>query len=145
MFGSNQQGAEIVDQFLSFSACWATPSISQNRPPLESPTPAVCIIVLPDNYESPESEDHLFGRPTAFNSGRGGQRFPGDGPPGPPLDDDDPDFPDDDLFTPDPDSDKELLAEQIPTDTLAQLVSTINNLAHYSRRPSSDSTPHTKV
>ena len=145
VFRSNQQGAEIIDQFLSFSACWAMPSISQNHPPPESPTPAACIVILPDNYESPESEDHLFGQPAAFNGGRRGPRFPRDGPPGPPLDDDDPDFPDDDLFTPDPNSDKELLAEQIPMDTLAQLASAIQNLAHSSRRPSSDSTPHTKV
>ena len=51
-FGSNRRGAEIVDQFLSFSARWATPLISQNRPPPESPTPATCIVVLPNNYES---------------------------------------------------------------------------------------------
>ena len=103
------------------------------------------IVVLPDNYESPESEDHLFGHPAAFDGGRGGPRFPGDSPPGPPLDDDDPNFPDDVLFIPDPDSDEELLAEQIPADTLAQLASAINNLAHYSHHPSSDSTPCTKV
>ena len=144
-FGSNRRGAEIVDQFLSFSACRATPSISQNHPPPESSTPAARIVVLPDNYESPESEDHLFGHPAAFDSDGGGPRFPGDGPPGPPLDDDNPDFPNDDLFAPDPDSDEELPAEQIPADMLAQLASAINNLAHYSRRPSSDSTPHTKV
>ena len=144
-FGSNQRGAEIVDQFLSFSARRATPLISQNRLPPESPTPAAHIVVLPDNYKSPESKDHLFSRPAAFDGGRGGPRFPGDSPPGPPSDDDDPNFPDDDLFAQDPNSDKELLAEQIPTDTLAQLASAINNLAHYSRRPSSDSTPRTKV
>ena len=103
------------------------------------------IVVLPDNYESPESEDHLFGHPAAFDSGRGGLRFPRDGPPGPPSDDDNPDFPNDDLFTPDPNSDKELPAEQIPADTLAQLASAINNLTCYSRRPSSDSIPRTKV
>ena len=119
--------------------------ISQNRPSPESLTPAARIVVLPDNYESPKSEDHLFGCPAAFNGGGGGPRFPGDGPPGPSSDDDDPDFPDDDLFTPDPDSDEELPAEQIPADTLAQLASTINNLAHYSRRPSSNSTACTKV
>ena len=121
------------------------PSISQNRPPPESPTPATRIVILPDNYESPKSEDHLFGRPAAFDGGGGGLRFPGDRPPSPPSDDDDPDFPNDDLFAPDPDSDEELPAEQIPTDTLARLASAINNLARYSRRPSSDSTPRTKV
>ena len=105
----------------------------------------MCIVVLPDNYESPESEDHPLGHPAAFNSGGGGLRFPGDGPPGPPSDDDDPDFPNDDLFAPDPDSDEELPAEQIPVDTLAQLASAINNLACYSHCPSSDSTPCTKV
>ena len=59
-----------MDQFLSFSACQAIPSISQNHPPLESPTPAVHIVVLSDNYESPKSEGHLFSHPTNFNSGR---------------------------------------------------------------------------
>ena len=121
------------------------PSVSQNHLPLESPTLAARIIVLPDNYESPKSEDHLFGHPTAFNSGRGGQRFPRDGPPGPPSDDDDPNLPDDDHFAPEPDSDEELPAEQIPADTLAQLASTINNLTHYSCLPPTDSTPCTKV
>ena len=81
-FGSNRQGAEIVNQFLSFSAHRATPSISQNRLPPESPTPATHIIILLDNYKSPESKDHPFGRPTAFNGGGGGPRFPGNGPPG---------------------------------------------------------------
>ena len=68
-FRSNQRGAEIVDQFLSFSAHQATPSISQNCLPPESPTPAACIVILPDNYKPPESEDHLFGRPAAFDGG----------------------------------------------------------------------------
>ena len=68
-FGSNQQGAEIVDQFLSFSAHQATPSISQNHLPQESLTPAVCIVILPDNYRFPESGDHLFGHSAAFDGG----------------------------------------------------------------------------
>ena len=121
------------------------PSVSQNHLPPESPTLAAHIVLLPDNYESPESEDHLFGHPTAPNSGRGGPRFPRDGPPGPPSDDDDPNFPDNDLFAPDPDLDKELPAEQIPADMLAQLASAINSLACYSRHASTDSTPRTKV
>ena len=61
------------------------------------------------------------------------------------MDNNDPDFPDDDLFAPDPNSDEELLAEQIPTDTLAQLASAIQNLACSSHCPFSNSTPHTKV
>ena len=134
-FKSNWWGAEIVNQFLSFSAHWAMPSISQHHPPLEFPTPAACIVVLPDNYKSSESEDHLFSHPTAFDDSGEGQRFPRDGPPGPPLDDNDPNFPNDDLFTPDPNSGKELLAEQIPMDMLAMLASAIQNLTHSSHEP----------
>ena len=144
-FGSNQWGTEVVNQFLSFLALWAMHSISKNCLPPESPTPATCIIILPNNYKSPKSESHLFGYPTAFDSSTGGPRFPRNGPPGPPSDDDDPDFPNNDLFAPGPDSDEESPAEQIPMDMTAQLASTIQKLAHYSCRPSSNSTPHAEV
>ena len=69
-----------MDQFLSFLACQAIPSISQNHPPLEFPTPAVHSDVLPDNYESPKSEGHLFSHPTTFNSGREARDFLGMAP-----------------------------------------------------------------
>ena len=85
------------------------PSIFQNCLPPESPTPAVRIVILLDNYEALESEDHLFSHPAAFDGGREGLRFPRNGP----------DFSNNDLFTSDPDSDEELPAEQIPTDMLA--------------------------
>ena len=98
MFGSNRQGAEIINQFLSFSAHQAMPLISQNCLPLESPTPAAHIIVLPDNYNSLKSKGHLFSHPAAFDSSMKGLRFPRDGPPGPPSDNDDPDFPNNDLL-----------------------------------------------
>ena len=112
------------------------PSISQNHLPPESPTPAAWIIVLPDNYESAKSKDHLFGHSAAFDGGRGS-------PPGPLLDDNNPDFPDDDLPALDPDSDEELPAEQIPINMLAQLVSAINNLTCYSHYPPPPTLPPT--
>jgi hypothetical protein len=136
VFGSNQRGPELVDQFWSFSTRRTTPSASQLRPLPDSPTPGVHNIALPDN-ESSSANSCLFGGPAIhFDYGQDDLDFPRGDPP---------DLPSNNDLFPNNDSDKEQEVEQVPTDMLAQLASAIQSLARSSRRPTSDSTPHTKV
>jgi hypothetical protein len=143
VFGSNQRGPELVNQSRSFSARRTTPSASQPCPLPDFPTPGAHNIALPDS-ESSSANSRLFGGPAIhFDYGQDDPDFPGGDPPDL-SSDNDPDFPDNDLF-PNDDSDEEQEVEQVPTDTLAQLASAIQSLAHSSRRPASDSTPRAKV
>jgi hypothetical protein len=136
-------GAELVNQFRSFSAYCRTPSASQSHPLLESPTLGVHNIVLPED-ETSSANKHLLDGPTIyFDNGQNDPDFPRGNPPDL-TSDDDPNFPNNDLF-PNNDSDKEPEIEQVPTDMLVQLASAIQSLACSSHRPASDSTPHTKV
>jgi hypothetical protein len=143
VFGSNQRGPELIDQFQSFSTHRTTPSTSQPHPLPDSPTPGVHNITLPDN-ESSSAKSHLFSGPTVhFDYGQDDPDFPGGDPPDL-SSDNDPDFPNNDLF-PDNDSDEEPEVEQVPMDMLAQLASAIQSLARSSHCPASDSTPRTNV
>jgi hypothetical protein len=81
--------------------------------------------------------------PIYYDNGQGDPDFPEGDPPDLPFNDD-PNFPDNNIF-PDNDSDEEPEVEQVPMDTLTQLASAIQSLAHSSCHPTSDSAPRTKV
>ena len=142
-FGSNRRGPELIGQFQSFSARHTTPSASQPPLPQESPTLGTHIVVIPDYDGSGNSAGLLFGGPAHYDDDDAGDPdfLRGDLPD--PPSDDDPDFPVEGLY-PD-DSDEETEVEHVPSDALIQLASAIQSLTHFSRRPSSDPTPHTKV
>ena len=119
------------------------PSASQPPPSQESPTLGAHIVVIPDYNGSENSAGLLFGGLALY--GKDDARdldFPG-GNPQDLLSGDDPDFPAEDLY-PD-DSDKETEIKHVPSDALIQLASAIQSPARSSCRPSSNSTPHTKV
>ena len=116
---------------------------SASQPPLESPTLGAHIVVIPDYNWSENLAGLLFGGPALYDDDVAGDLdFPRGDPPDPPSDDD-LNFPAEDLY---PDnSDEEPEVKHVPLDTLIQLASAIQSLAHSSRRPSSNPTPCTKV
>ena len=118
-------------------------STSQPPPSQESPTSGACIVVIPhyDGFEN--SAGLLFGGPALYDDDEAGDPdFSRGNPPDLPSDDD-LDFPAEDFY-PD-DSKEEPEVKHIPSNTLIQLASAIQSLAHSSCHPSSDPTLRTKV
>ena len=143
VFESNWQGAEVVNQVLSFSACRTTPQAPQDYQTLESETPDPW---NPDDNKHKSEYSHcsvkwVFHTPTNDGDTPGDLEIPGGGPP----DDDNPDFND---LLPDPDlkdNNEAYCNEEQPQDPLVQLAQAIQSLTRTSHHLTSDSTPHTKV
>ena len=143
IFGSNQQEAEIIDQFLSFSTRHATPQAFQDHQTPESETPGPW---NPDNDEHQSEHSHHSIEWVFYTLTNDGDapRDP-DVPEGGPSDDNNLDF-NDPLPGLNPEDDDEAYCnKEQPQDPLVQLAQAIQSLTCTGWHLTSDSTSCTKV